>query len=103
MLSTGDSLMSSKGSQCMVNMSRMTGRKEIIKESDSWEERDFEVLQSLAYVKGAITKNIDFDKMQSYPSKSGSGINPATNYSFDYKVLKPRKSAMVDFSFIKGR
>jgi hypothetical protein len=81
----------------------MTGRKETIKESDSWEDRDGDVLQSLAYVKGAITKNIDFEKMQSHPSKSGSRINPATNYNFDYKVLKQRKSAMVDFSFIKGR
>ncbi len=41
--------------------------------------------------------------MQNHPVNSRSRINPATNYSFDYKVLKQRRSAMVDFSFIKGR
>lgn len=41
--------------------------------------------------------------MHSHQNNSRKGINPATNYSFDYKVLKQRKSALLDFSTIKGR
>jgi hypothetical protein len=93
--------MGSKGSQCMVNMSRMTGRKETVRESWDWGEID--VLESLAYVKGSISKRIDFDKMQNHPSDPRSSINPASNYSYDYKLLKERKSALLDFSALKGR
>lgn len=85
----------------MVNMSRMTGRKEKVRESYDW--GDANVLQSLAYVKGSISRCIVFDKMQDFPSDPRSNINPASNYTYDYRLLKQRKSALLDFSAVRGR
>lgn len=41
--------------------------------------------------------------MPKSPKNTRKGINPATNYSFDYKLLKQRKSANLDFSSFRGR
>ena len=42
---------------CLVNMSRMTGRKHRAMESQDW--GDIDIMHSISYVKGPISKKID--------------------------------------------
>ena len=83
----------------MVDMSRTTGRKEKRKESVDW--GDVNIMDSVRYVKGTITKNISFDKQPKPQLKQL--ISPASNYSYDFNVVKTRKNGLLDFSIVKGR
>lgn len=88
-------------SQCMVNMSRMTGRKSQLNDSRDW--GDTNVLSSIDYVRPPITKNIYFSKQRKESPNKKSTINPASNYSYDYNILKQKKIGLLDFSSTKGR
>jgi hypothetical protein len=100
-LEGNSSMMSSNRSQCMVNMSRTTGRREKTSESVDW--GDSNVMKSLGYVKGRITKNIDFAKQMKPSSKPKPMNSPASNYSYDFNLLKPRGNGNLDFGQVKGR
>jgi hypothetical protein len=57
----------------------------------------------LEYVKGKISKNIYFSKQnKERPNRYGT-INPASNYSYDYNLVKIKRSALADFGIIQGR
>lgn len=85
----------------MVNMSRMTGRRDEMIESVDWGEAN--VMHSVGYIKGNVAKNIYFAKQPKDHTKRYETINPASNYHYDYNILKPRKNGLLDFSTVKGR
>lgn len=88
-------------SQCVVNMSRMTGRKDETFESVDWGQAN--VMQSVGYVKRNLAKNIYFGKQPKATARRYETINPASNYSYDYNIVKPKRSGLLDFSIVKGR
>ncbi len=85
----------------MVDMSRMTGRKILIKES--CDQGNINILQSLASIKKNVTKNIYFAKQPKKSIKKYETINAASDYSYDYNILKPKKDGLVNFSTVRGR
>lgn len=88
-------------SQCVVKMSRMTGRKDETIESVDW--GDANVMKSVGYIKRNVAKNIYFSKQPKEHTRRYETINPASNYIYDYKILRPRKNGLLDFSTTKGR
>ena len=86
---------------CMVNMSRMTGRKDNLQELGDWGNVD--VMHSLRYVKRSLTKNIDFrpNRRQKIQKNNISNAN-SSSYDYDYTVLKPQRGK-IDFGSLRGR
>lgn len=92
--------MSMGRSQCMVNMSRMTGRRHRNNESQDWGDAD--VMKSVDYVKGKITKNISIGKQLRERPQRGL-VNSVSNYAYDYDCIKPRRWGLVNFGVGRGR
>lgn len=58
-------------------------------------------MDSVRYVKGTITKNVSFDKQTKPQLRQPQ--SPASNYSYDFNVIKSRRNGLLDFSVVKGR
>ena len=69
-------------------------------ESRDW--GDVDIMHSVSYVKGQISKRIDIGerKRQRVPRKGT--INNSSLYDYDYRVVKPRGGA-VNFGVVRGR
>ena len=61
-------------SQCLVNMSRMTGRRSINYEENQ-QALNYDVLRSINYLKAKITKNIDISKKDKIKIRRQKGLN----------------------------
>ena len=85
---------------CMVNMSRMTGRKDLAAKSVDW--GNINIMDSISYVRRPITKKIDIGVRKRQRVMRKGTINSSEVYDYDYRVLKPRGGA-VDFGSVKGR
>ena len=85
----------------MVNMSRMTGRKDIQIQSIDWGNVD--IMRSVSKIKGHISKNIYFDKQLKDKPRRYGDLKYAASYDCNYEAIKPRKKGLLDFSNIKGR
>lgn len=86
-------------SQCMVNMSRMTGRKNTVNDSLDWGESN--VMRSLQYIKGSVAKKIDFGRITREKRKRGIVNYP--NYDYDLDNVRPIKRSQIDFGVSRGR
>lgn len=85
---------------CQVNMSRQTGRRDASSESRDWGNID--IMRSIGYVKGKITKNIVLGQRRTHKANKGRMFNTST-YDYDYRILKPEKKGLLDFSMVRGR
>lgn len=86
-------------SQCMVDMSRMTGRREKTNESPDWGKVD--VMHSLQYIKGSISKNINFGKTKREKVKRVVMNN--RSYDYDLSKVRPKRRGLVEFGATRGR
>lgn len=78
----------------------MTGRKEQFRESRDWGNSN--IMSTISYVRGNISKNIRFDKQPKIARKP-QNLNPTFNYTYDYKIIKPKQNGFLDFSSVRGR
>lgn len=83
----------------MVNMSRMTGRREETNDSLDWGNAD--IMHSLQYIKGNITKNINFGR----PKREKVKPRMANYASYDYDLdkVKPSRRGVINFGVSRGR
>jgi hypothetical protein len=79
----------------------MTGRKEKPVECLDW--GDANVMHSVAYIKQNVSKNIYFSRQPKSAGRRYQTINPSSNYSYDYNILKPKHNGLLDFSNVRGR
>jgi hypothetical protein len=84
----------------MVDMSRMTGRKE--KHLESHDLGNLDVMQSIRYVKGRLVRNVDLGRRVRQPANRSSSIN-TDSYDYDDSILRPQRRGLVDFSSVRGR
>lgn len=87
-------------SQCMVDMSRMTGRKEESIECGDWGEVD--IMQSVQYVRGKVCRNIPFGRRPKERRGKYDGLNVG-GYNCDISLVRPRRKALLDFGVVRGR
>ena len=84
----------------MVDMSRQTGRRNHTVESSDWGSID--VMKSIGYVRGSISKNIILStKRKEKPGKNR--LFNASNYDYDYRIVKPKRNGLMDFGRLRGR
>ena len=81
-------------------MSRQTGRRQKSSESKDWGSID--IMRSIGYIKNKITKNITLGskKRQKHDKYKLYSTN---TYDYDYRILKPQRKGLVDFSILRGR
>lgn len=82
-------------SQCLVDMDRSTGRRDGRVFVTDWGDSD--VMRAVKFVKGSIVKNIYLSRQPVDKPKKRT-INPATNYDFDYKVVRPKQGQLPKFT-----
>ena len=89
-------------SQCIVKMSRMTGRKSANNQKyDS--SFDYDVLRSLEYIKCKIAKNIDIAERSKGKRRKQKIGGVSSSYQYNYRIVKPESKGLLDFSQAKGR
>ena len=84
----------------MVNMQKMTGRRERVRESTDWGDTD--IMQSIRYVRSPITKKIEIGARKRQKVVRRGTVNSSEMYDYDYRVVRPKGGA-VNFGVLKGR
>ena len=59
-------------------------------------------MQSIRYVRGSITKNVNFGRLKKEKGKKG-GVFGSESYDYDFTLVKPQKRGQLNFGVVRGR